>query len=255
MNRILKYIDKKTPESEMPETKLAPSDKPEGACETCGFCGRPLQESLFTGWTIPEVKPTVGICMSCIDVFGTQTQFTRNFSIWYEDKPNYQPLKQRVMRRIAGEGGSNDLKYTLVELGIRLLKRASGILGACGENPDSLGEKCPKTGVSLTGLPRIAIIGSDIEYCASLLPIIFKELGLIYRSSSKDNLASGETYATMVSQDSGGSTTWAENAVLFAFGYEEAKARCSVIYAGKDEDFPAGIERIYVNQKAKHGSR
>jgi hypothetical protein len=245
MNRIAKFF-----ENDFIETNRSPVEKPDSAPTECGFCGKNLKGNLFTGWTRADVDPTQAICLDCVDRFATQTQFTRNFSIYWEFKPNYKPLQQKLLRRIAGEGGSPALKYTLVEIAIQLLKRQSAKMASVVE------EICPKTGVNLLGYPRLAVIGNDVEYCAAILPVIFKEIGLIYRPVTQQDLASGKGFNLLMENEAKGEAIWAEYSIMYSAGYATPNTRSIVIYSGHQaSEFPADIEKIFVNESVKQGKK
>ncbi len=249
MNRIFKYFPKReNAENQENDSAISPMDTPETSSCNCGFCGKSLVGNLFTGWTMASLKPAAAICLECIDRYATQTQFTRSFSIWYKDpnKADYAPLRQKLLRRIAGEGGSNALKLTVVDVAIRLLQRQSALLAKIIE------ERCPKTGVKLTGLPRIAIISEDATYCAALLPIILKEIGLIYRHVSKADLESGMGFKQLMAKEANGELGWAEYAIMYSYKYAKPNTKSIVVYAGeKASDFPSDVEKVYVDERVK----
>mgnify|MGYP000526256314 CR=1 FL=1 len=105
-NRIAGYIRKSDPfaSDNGPVLKEAGKDPGETAPkhgDVCGFCKKSIEKTPFCARTYETHPHPTAICIACIERFAIQAQFARNFAIWYENKPNYGTLKQRILRRIA----------------------------------------------------------------------------------------------------------------------------------------------------------
>jgi len=265
MNRIFKYTGKKSDDTGIPfdlpgdfwgnpdeQRKIKSIDDipdiadsvlcpPKNAPDRCGFCGEPIKGSLFTVWTTPELRPKVAMCRDCVEKFAVMARFTHSFSWYFRTPVNYAPFQQKLLRRLAGEGGSAALKGTVVELALRTLKRSSAIFGG---NFDI----CPKTGVSLAKGQQFAIIGADLECAPKLMQITCHEIGIFFKLVSKEGLASGQAYMDFSTELL--NSMYAEHGILMTDCYVKPMSRSTVVFVGEDESkFPPDVEKVFVMER------
>lgn len=222
-NRIFKYIKKAEREvSELPpkfaesdfddleglpsaDMERSPVERPTCYASKCGFCGKKVNPSEFMAAT--QSGPEQTACGNCIEMLATMNRFSKNFAIYY-NSANYESLYDSLIKRVAGEVGSDTLKDQAVSLAIQFLQRSSAVLSG------QTGEKDVKTGVSLK-LPRVALTGAKAAAFAIILEVACKEIGMPFRRAAAADVISGSAFKDLVKYDSNGETTWAEHGIIF----------------------------------------
>ena len=219
----------------------SPTMKPKCAPKSCSFCGLILAGSKYTAYSLPTQVTLSAICINCIRTYSVPARFCDVFAIMGQAAPDYRPVETRLWRRVALEDGSESLKRAVIEIVIRFVKRQSAIFAGC------VFEICPKTGVSLTKLPRVAVVTKELSELAKLFRIACSQVGLIYRESIPNDLASGTAYKKLFYGQTNGQGSWAEHGIILCLGYVPPIANSIVVYGCKSADgIPKNVERIFV---------
>jgi hypothetical protein len=224
---------------ELPHIGKSPLERSKNVTE-CAFCGHSLKANPFVALSHRTFEPGIAICNQCIDKFSLLSRFSKNFYIYFQVKPDYEALKQKLLRKLFFEPGTPQEQEVITDICLRVLKRASAILGGSIDI-------CPKTGLSLVDRIRVVLVGKNIKQYAKLFQVLCDELGLCFAISNKRMVESGEAFSIMTANLTG-ETGWSQNGIIFCQdGYVEPLSLSTVIFACEDEkEVPNGVEKISI---------
>lgn len=251
MNRILEIIQRPDGKKHLIPSDATPiqqrrysvTQTPDNAPGRCCFCAGLLSSCGFVAYTRIDYRPTGALCDRCIINFSRPAKFVEINKVYGQKKPDYSAWICRLIKRLVGENGSQELKSKVIELILRFAIRQSAIVHGCVFGID------PKTGVDLSGRLRIAVITNEVEELANLIRLACDEVGLHFRHCTSADVSSGKGFKDLVCQQTNREEAWAAFAVMFCNGYVETQANCILVFACKSEaGLPAEVVRVVINK-------
>jgi hypothetical protein len=239
----LEFIGDNMNQTHLEELKYvgkSPLERPRGMA-SCAFCGYPLKTNqCFAAFSHKTFEPGIAICNQCIDKFSLMSRFARSYALYFQTEPDYEPLKQKLLKKLFFEPGTPQEQEVITDICLRVLKRASAILGGAIDI-------CPKTGLSLVDRIRVALVGKNTQRYSGLFEMVCNELGLCFLVANKQDVESGIAFSKMTTNLTG-ETGWSQNGIIFCQdGYVEPLSLSTVIFACENEkEVPNGVEKILI---------
>ena len=214
----------------------APTDKYPGTSETCSYCGKPSNDSIFNA--VSQYKPFAVMCDECMEKFASLVKMVRLFRMYADPSPSWDGVRRQIEKALAGEVGSPQAKLAAANIALLLAKRTCGAMGMRHEKRDASGY-CEKLGISLESR-RIAIVGKGAKQTVSLVKAAMGAVGIPVQEASGQEVAANPSSGAAIMalfKKCGHEQYFFENSLLIATdGHVPLDIACSVLYVCETEE-------------------